>query len=623
MEDYDAWIIVGTGLDDEGIDKDLRKLKTKLKNEEEKLELKISAKEDAEADLQKLLTNIEKVKEENEKNLQVLKETEDELKRLEDKASAGSLNLGEASKLGRLENEIVDLQENYNKSNAELERQNSLLDGAYNKVSKTTFEYGEQVRKVAELRIELEEAENSQRKFGSNLLKTTQKIITKVGKWALAIFGIRSAYMAIRQAMSVLSQYDETLKADLQYIRFAIATALEPIVKKIVEWAYKLLGFINAISIKLFNYNLFLNASVDNFKKLNNQANKLQKTLAGFDEMNIIGNTATDYTPGMDMSQATKDATKWLNKIEKKIKSFANDTIKAIFDPKMFDTQLGNWNYFMRGIGETILGLETSFKGLGKQVEGTWKFIKGIFTGNIEEISAGFGEFIEGLAETIFKGIPMIFQGLLDIISGLIEGVTSTLLRLLDKFILQPIIKFIDENLIQPIKNKLSSSKISEWMDKNIINPIKTSFNKLPNWLKSTVKGVLDVIIGFLNMFIDGLNAMLIPFRIVILAMGKLMRKNWTLENVTIPHIPLLAKGGIINLPNRGVDLGVAKGGESGHEGVIPLTDSQQMALLGAEIGKHVIVNLTNINQMNGRQLNRELKKIASEDAFAGNYEVI
>jgi len=26
---------------------------------------------------------------------------------------------------------------------------------------------------------------------------------------------------------------------------------------------------------------------------------------------------------------------------------------------------------------------------------------------------------------------------------------------------------------------------------------------------------------------------------------------------------------------------------------------------------------------MNGRQLNRELKKIASEDAFAGNYEVI
>ena len=54
-------------------------------------------------------------------------------------------------------------------------------------------------------------------------------------------------------------------------------------------------------------------------------------------------------------------------------------------------------------------------------------------------------------------------------------------------------------------------------------------------------------------------------------------------------------------------------------EGVIPLTDSQQMALLGEAIGKYITVNLTNVNQMNGRVISRELKTIENESVFASN----
>ena len=36
-------------------------------------------------------------------------------------------------------------------------------------------------------------------------------------------------------------------------------------------------------------------------------------------------------------------------------------------------------------------------------------------------------------------------------------------------------------------------------------------------------------------------------------------------------------------MPNKGTMLGSAIGGESGREGVIPLTDQQAMAQLGAE----------------------------------------
>ena len=84
--------------------------------------------------------------------------------------------------------------------------------------------------------------------------------------------------------------------------------------------------------------------------------------------------------------------------------------------------------------------------------------------------------------------------------------------------------------------------------------------------------------------------------------------------------LPRLKVGGIVNMPNKGTLLGgTAIGGESGREGVVPLTDQQAMAELGREIGRHVLVNLTNITQMNGRVIGRELKQVQSEQEFAYN----
>lgn len=83
--------------------------------------------------------------------------------------------------------------------------------------------------------------------------------------------------------------------------------------------------------------------------------------------------------------------------------------------------------------------------------------------------------------------------------------------------------------------------------------------------------------------------------------------------------LPRLASGGIVNMPNRGTMLGGAIVGESGREGVLPLTDQQAMAELGAEIGRNVVVNLTNITKLGNRQIAREIKQINAEQEFACN----
>ena len=85
----------------------------------------------------------------------------------------------------------------------------------------------------------------------------------------------------------------------------------------------------------------------------------------------------------------------------------------------------------------------------------------------------------------------------------------------------------------------------------------------------------------------------------------------WDYDPIYVPQIPTikLAKGGIINYPGRGIPIG----GEAGREGVIPLTDAQQMELLGEAIGKYITINANIVNQMNGRVISREMQKIQNE----------
>lgn len=140
------------------------------------------------------------------------------------------------------------------------------------------------------------------------------------------------------------------------------------------------------------------------------------------------------------------------------------------------------------------------------------------------------------------------------------------------------------------------------------------------NGIISIGKGIVNALIGLINGLISALNGIAYPIREQIVELSKWTGKNYTMEIVTIPKIPYLATGGIINYPNRGVGLGgMAIGGERGAEGVIPLTDSQAMATLGEAIGRYITINANITNTMNGRIISRQLQQIQGQTAFAGN----
>ena len=104
---------------------------------------------------------------------------------------------------------------------------------------------------------------------------------------------------------------------------------------------------------------MFTSATVDNFKKINKEANKLKRTLAGFDEMNMLNDNGTTGALGgiganlSDIYNEKQKALKWLNKLENKV-----EEVKKIF------LKFGNWNQFELGLGQLKGAFEKFVEGL-------------------------------------------------------------------------------------------------------------------------------------------------------------------------------------------------------------------------------------------------------------------
>ena len=170
------------------------------------------------------------------------------------------------------------------------------------------------------------------------------------------------------------------------------------------------------------------------------------------------------------------------------------------------------------------------------------------------------------------------------------------------------------QNAWNGVKNIFSS--VANWFNTNVVNRVVTSFKNLGSKVGSGISGAFKAVVnGVLRTAENVLNS---PIRAVNSMLGALNKlPGVSISRLSTFSLPRLAKGGIVNLPGRGVP--IAATGESGPEGVIPLTDSQQMELLGAAIGKYINTNATIPVYVGNRLVLRELRSIQSEDDFAYN----
>lgn len=113
-----------------------------------------------------------------------------------------------------------------------------------------------------------------------------------------------------------------------------------------------------------------------------------------------------------------------------------------------------------------------------------------------------------------------------------------------------------------------------KWGDKIIakVKSVTATIGKIITnlWegIKKGFKAMVNGIISYANIWIDGLNLLLAPLRLLIVGIAKAFGKDLNFSQVKIPHIPKLAKGGIVPYQT------LAMIGEQGKEAVLPLENN-------------------------------------------------
>ena len=617
----DGWITIGTKLDSKDLDQELKMLKRDLAKYEKENQILLKQKAKIELDTTESEKQIEDLSAKIEANLS--------------KQGGLELQLGNVEKYSEVYFDIKDQIGQVNEETKQYELEHEKTLNVINEQEKALNEVNQKIEnnqlKQAEVKSEIMKTnkELANTSAFDNVSKGLSGIINKVVRWGLMLFGIRSAYSLISRSMSTLSQQDKNMSSQLEYIRWTVANAIAPIVKFIINAVYLILQYVNQITRALFGWDLFKGPKEfsKNMKSASGSAEKIRKSLAGFDEMNILGdNTASAggggvTTPEFDTASVIDNVNKVKNKMKELGNSWRKETEamgKALENPEAFRKAYGNWDWLMMGVTRMGYSINNIIFGFSDTFAGTFKIIKGIFTADSKLIADGAKQLIQGIKELII-GLVNLTYAQWEITTGLVKGLLNGLLNWLQG----PFLKKMRE-LFGPIGSMISYPIISA------VANIKTTFENWASGVRKICNGVVkflkgDVKGGITSAFNGLKDVLLAPFRGMRDAINKIIKGLNKIKlpgvlgggGINIPTIPKFARGTILNNPGRGVPVGIA--GEAGREAVLPLSDSRLLEELGSTIGRYITINLTNETKLDGRTIARKISQLNNSDDFLRN----
>ena len=395
---------------------------------------------------------------------------------------------------------------------------------------KIYFEANEMTGDVKELEVEIEKTKNKLISLRQQKEKATknndvsklkdtfqsmgdsiQNSIKKVSKLALGIFGIRSAYMALRRASSDLATYDEQYSINLEYIRYVLTQAIAPILEWIVTLTAKILGYINAIMQGWFGINLFSRGSAESFNKMKANANgvnkavkEIKKQLAGFDEITMltaqsdtgtsVGAGGVGITPSFDLSAIESDPPKWLKWIISHKKDIL--TILASIAAALITLKLGFNGLMALGVGVAIYGVIEAVKGLIAYIQNpTWENFKR-FLGGLAVAITGVAVAMIAFNATNPVGWMLLAVGAVTALVTAIVGLTAKLVtnkaQILDTKKAQEELKKAQEELTGATDAYVNAVDRAEEAEKNLAEAEKKTGLSGKELYEQVKNGTLD-----------------------------------------------------------------------------------------------------------------------------------
>lgn len=562
----DGYLKIKTKIDNNEVDKGISELENKIK----KLQTDNSNKSQETDIMQKEIDNYEKMQQKADEYREKISKLTREKQNMFNGNILGKLSDEQLPKYGEIVSELESVRNKYAQTTSELDKQQSKIEKVRLKLSRIKEKQEENNVKISEYKQKIEQikTDNIQNSLGNIGNKLTNQI-GKLGKMAMAVVGIRTAWGAVRSAISMVTQYNKQASVDLDYMRYCIASILTPAIQGLIKLLYTVLSYVNAIASAWFGINLFGNASVKNFKKMQNSASgtaksakEIQKSLQGFDEMNVLtdnsnkDNSVGTSSPSMDLSGIQGDVPKWLQWIiDNKdivltalagmlagimalklgfsgiqalgigimvtgIISLVENVIQLIKDPSWenFSNVLLSLSLVIAGlalavggkIGIALAGVSALIAGIALIIKGVINYLNNPTWENFRTILAGI-VVVVGAVLLLIGGIPALITGLILLVAAIGLAVYKHWDEV--KNVLGQVGQWIYDNVITPIGNFMkalfdsiiSSFKflfsIAEGIFTALLGIIIAPFETLWDTVKNVFNGVQTILQGISNVF--------------------------------------------------------------------------------------------------------------------------
>lgn len=667
-----GYLKIKTKIDNKEIDKGIVELENKIK----KLQEENATKSKKESSLQEEVNEYERLCNEADKYRNKIKELEEDKNNFKSQFN-GYIPDSQMGIYSEINARLSVTKQKYAEITTEIDKQAPKIEKVYENLNKIKLKQDENNEKISQFKSKIESIKadnlhNSLNTVGRNISSQ----ISKIGKMAMAVIGIRTAWNAVRSAVSMVTQYNEQVASDFEYMRFCIANLLAPAVQSLIRLLYTLLSYVNAITTAWFGINLFGNSSVKAFQKMQKSASgtaksakEIQKSLQGFDEMNVLSDTTSNDSgstggvggasaPSLDLSGIQAEIPEWIKWIIDN-KDLILSTMAGIASG-LLAWKLGFSGLKSLGIGLIIGGIvydiqaiaeylkDPSWTNFGKIIQGIGTAIVGlgILIGNVPLVIAGAITLIIGTIVKHWEQIKSFFQGGIDWLTSQSDWVHQmfgdTIGNIYDTCVdgLQQLLNFFDsiftmikgifDGFIMFIQGVFTGDWEKAWEGiKKIFSSIwegikgvffsvwdsitsvvatvgSTVGNIISNAFKAVVNAVLRTIENILNSPIRAINRLIGVINNV---------PGINLGTLDTFNLPRLAKGGIISQPTMAVV------GEAGKEAVMPLENNTEWIDLLAEKLASRIGNNGGyyIIQLDSRTIQRGIAKRKQQLSFATN----
>lgn len=465
-----------------------------------------------------------------------------------------------------LSREATKLEQQITSLNSKLNTTKQEYNQIAGQIQEVTSKQGVWSNAISRVKSSLKSLKNNTdniKKSFSQLPNITMKVstrITQMGKgmkqglghvfkYAAALVSLESIYGALSGVANAwLSSQNagaQQLNANIEYMKYAMGSALAPVIQFVTNLVYQLLKAIQSVVYALTGINIFANASAKSYANMANsakKANKETKQLVGVhDEINNIQNNDSDngsgntgnIAPNIDLSKVEGidstivDAIKNGNwyEVGATIGEKLNEAMNSIPWDKIQDgarkigTGIAEFlNGFIATTDWTQVG-NTFAQGLNTIIYFGYSFVT---TFDWKKFGKAIGDSINGL----FNNIDWVTAGqtLSEGIKGVLNTITQTLLTIDWSGIGQNIVTFMTNIDWQGIVSSLcsalgsalggASALIASILLEAIIYPLSDYF------LEKTEEAGGNIVLGILKGIVDGLigigewiyNNMIYPF---------------------------------------------------------------------------------------------------------------